>query len=249
MADLDFSGKRVLVTGGASGIGHAIALGFCRHGANVAIADLSETSVTQAAENLRQSGDATGHTCDVSDPASVAALMAACGPSLDVLVCAAGIFAAGTAEETSDEDWQRVIGVNLTGTFLCARAAVPLMRRAGGGSIITLSSSTGAHDAIPGAVAYVTSKGGVAMMTKAMAVDHADQNIRVNAIAPGPTDTPMLRGLMDEPARAAFAATLPVKRLGQPDDFAGAALFLASDAAAFVTGVVLPVDGGQTALV
>ncbi len=249
MADLDFSGKRVLVTGGASGIGHAIALGFCRHGANVAIADLSETSVTQAAENLRQSGDATGHTCDVSDPASVAALMAACGPSLDVLVCAAGIFAAGTAEETSDEDWQRVIGVNLTGTFLCARAAVPLMRHAGGGSIITLSSSTGAHDAIPGAVAYVTSKGGVAMMTKAMAVDHADQNIRVNAIAPGPTDTPMLRGLMDEPARAAFAATLPVKRLGQPDDFAGAALFLASDAAAFVTGVVLPVDGGQTALV
>lgn len=112
-----------------------------------------------------------------------------------------------------------------------------------------LSSSTGAYDAIPDAVAYVASKGGVAMLAKAMAVDHAAENIRINAIAPGPTDTPMLRGLMDEASRAAFAATLPAKRLGRAQDFVGATLFLASDAAAFVTGAVLAVDGGQTALV
>ena len=249
LADLDFTGKRILVSGGASGIGYAIAAGFCERGGHVVVADLSESDVIQSVQSLNLIGTASGHVCDVSEAASVDALFEAIGPTLDVLVCAAGVFAAGAADETNDQDWQKVIGVNLTGTFLCARAAVPAMRAAGGGSIITLSSSTGAHDAIPGAVAYVTSKGGVTMMTKAMAVDYADQNIRVNAIAPGPTDTPMLRGLMDESARAEFAATLPIKRLGRPEEFIGAALFLASDAAGFVTGAILPVDGGQTALV
>ncbi len=245
----DFSEKRVLVTGGASGIGLAIAKGFCQAGASVLIADISGDAARSAADRLRSEGlNADWETVDVSSSSSVAALFENAGPRLDSLVCAAGVFKAGTAEETNDEDWERVIGVNLTGTFNCARAAIPLMRQHGG-AIITVSSSTGAHDAIPGALAYVTSKGGVAMLTKALAVDYAAENIRVNAIAPGPTDTPMLRGLMDEPSRQEFAATLPVKRLGSPDEFAGIALFLASDSASFLTGAVIPVDGGQTALI
>lgn len=249
MSKSEFSGRRVLVTGGASGIGLAIAEGFCRQGAHVVIADISGDTARKASEKLSDGkGHAEWHAVDVSSHQSVHGLTEKIGPRLDVLVCAAGIFAPGTAEETNNETWQRVIGVNLTGTFNCARAAIPLMRPHGG-AIITLSSSTGAHDAIPGAVAYVASKGGVAMMTKAMAVDHASENIRVNAIAPGPTDTPMLRGLMNERERHEFGETLPVKRLGEPGEFVGAALFLASDAASFVTGVVLPVDGGQTALV
>lgn len=249
MSDGEFANRRVLVTGGASGIGFAIAGGFFRQGAQVMIADISAEAAGAAAREIGGSRTGvTSHAVDVASRASVDDLMRAAGPRLDVLVCAAGIFAPGTAEDTSDETWERVIGVNLTGTFNCARAAIPLMRPKGG-SIITLSSSTGAHDAIPGALAYVTSKGGVALMTKAMAVDHAAENIRVNAIAPGPTDTPMLRGLMDEQARKEFAATLPVKRLGQPEEFVGAALFLASDAASFLTGAVIAIDGGQTALV
>jgi NAD(P)-dependent dehydrogenase (short-subunit alcohol dehydrogenase family) len=249
MHEKRFNGKEVVVTGGASGIGQAIARGFCNEGASVLIADLSAELAEKTADELRQAGGrAQACGVDVSDPASVEAMMRQAGAHLDVLVCAAGIFASGTAEATAVETWHRTINVNLTGTFLCARAAVPLMRGRGG-SIITLSSSTGAHDANADSVAYVASKGGVTMLTKAMAVDHAVENIRVNAIAPGPTDTPMLRGLMSEADRIAFGNSLPIRRLGLPQDFVGAALFLGSDEAAFVTGAILPVDGGQTAQV
>lgn len=242
----DYSGKHVVVTGGASGIGAAVALAFSKAGAVVTVADLSQESAGKAAAAM--GGNARGIAVDVADEASVAGLFAAVGPRVDVLVCAAGLFFGGTAEATPLADWNRIIGVNLTGSFLCARAAIPLMRPAGG-AIILLSSSTGAHDAIGGAVAYVASKGGVTLLTKALAVDHAAEGIRVNAIAPGPTDTPMLRGLMNEEDRLAFGRSLPIGRLGAAEDFAGAALFLASPEAVFVTGAILSVDGGQTALV
>jgi NAD(P)-dependent dehydrogenase (short-subunit alcohol dehydrogenase family) len=250
MATARFIGKRVVVTGGASGIGRAIAEAFCREGAFVLVADLSGERAGQAAVAMRDAGGAA-EACavDVRDPADVDTMTRRMDGRLDVLVCTAGLFVGGTAEATSLEDWRRVIDVNLTGTFLCTRAAIPVMRTGGGGSIVTIASSTGAHDAVPNAVAYVASKGGVAMLTKALAVDHASEGIRVNCIAPGPTDTPMLRGIMDEAGRRAFGETLPIRRLGQPAEFAGAALFLASDDAAFVTGAVLAVDGGQTATV
>lgn len=245
----EFAHRRVVVTGGGSGIGRAIAVGFCRAGAGVLVADLSEVRAQETAAALRSEGwAADGLGVDVADAGSVDALMAAAGDRIDVLICAAGRFHAGTAEQTALDDWNRVIAVNLTGSFLCAQRAIPRMRQ-NGGSIVLLSSSTGAHDAIGGALAYVASKGGVTMLTKALAVDHAAEGIRVNAIAPGPTDTPMLRGLMGEKERLAFGQSLPVKRLGTAEEIAGAALFLASEAASFVTGAILAVDGGQTALV
>ena len=246
----DFPGKRVVVTGGASGIGEAIAAGFCRAGAAVVVADLSAERAGEAARTMAAgaSGRAEAVAVDVANEASVAAMAEAAGPRIDVLVCAAGLFFAGNAEATGLADWNRIIAVNLTGSFLCARAAIPRMRPAGG-AIILMSSSTGAHDALPGAVAYVASKGGVTLLTRALAVDHAAEGIRVNAIAPGPTDTPMLRGLMSEPERVRFGASLPIGRLGRPEEIAAAALFLAGPEAGFITGAILPADGGQTALV
>jgi len=139
--------------------------------------------------------------------------------------------------------------INLTGVFLCSKAVIPHLIERGGGAIINMSSSTGAHDGNENAAAYVTSKGGVTLLTRCMAIDHAKDNIRVNAIAPGPTDTPMLRGAMSPEQLAAFATTFPMKRLGRPEELAHAALFLASDEASFVTGAVWAVDGGQTAQV
>ncbi len=245
-----FTGKRVIITGGASGIGLAIAKAFCQEGANVIIADLSQQAMQNAlAEICDNGGKAQSCTVDVTDQSAVLKMVEQAGEKIDILVCVAGIFIGGTAEETALSDWQRIIDINLTGTFLCVQAVIPKMRNNGGGAIITISSSTGAHDAIPGAVAYVASKGGGTMLTKALAVDHAAENIRINSIAPGPTDTPMLRGLMDEEARQEFGQSLPINRLGTPGDFVGAALFLASEEAKFINGAILAVDGGQTALV
>ena len=139
--------------------------------------------------------------------------------------------------------------VNLTGTYLCSRAVLPHMIERGGGSIVNLSSSTGAHDANAGAAAYVASKGGVTLLTRSMAIDHAPACVRVNAVAPGPTDTPMLRDNLTPDELEDFMATFPAKRLGLPAELAAAALFLASDEASFVTGSILAVDGGQPALV
>ena len=166
---------------------------------------------------------------------------------LDILFNGAGVLAYGTVLETAEEEWARVLGINLTGTYLCCRAVLPHMMKQGRGSIINVASTAGAHDAIARAAAYVSSKGGVTLLTRAMAIDHAKQGIRVNAICPGPTDTPMLRKAMTSEQLEAFAKTFPMGRLGRPEEIASAALFLASDDASFVTGSILYVDGGQTA--
>src|SRR5262249_49487925 len=137
--------------------------------------------------------------------------------------------------------------VNLTGTFLCCREVLPHMIARGHGSIINVASTTGSHDACAHAVAYVASKGGVTLLTRAMAIDHAKQGIRINALCPGPTDTAMLRKAKPPADLDAFAKTFPMARLGRPEELAHAALFLASDEASFVTGALLHVDGGQTA--
>jgi len=240
-----------LITGGASGIAKATAELFAREGARVVIADSSAEAGRHVASSIQTSGGrASFSQVDVSDAAQVARTVEDALRThgrIDILFNGAAILVYGTVVETAEETWNRMIAINLTGTFLCCKAVLPHMIRQGGGSIINVASTTGAHDASPRAVAYVTSKGGVTLLTRAMAIDHARQGIRVNAICPGPTDTPMLRNAMTAEQLEAFAQSYPIGRLARPEELANAALFLASDDASFVTGSAMYVDGGQSA--
>jgi NAD(P)-dependent dehydrogenase (short-subunit alcohol dehydrogenase family) len=246
-------GKVAIVTGGSSGIGRATAELFAREGARVVVADYKPETGREVVKAIKKSGgDAIFVAVDVSDAAQVHRMVEVAMETyggIDILFNNAGILLFGTVLDTDEEAWHRLMAINLTGTYLVSRAVLPHMIERGGGSIVNVTSSTGAHDACANAVAYVASKGGVALLTRAMAIDHAKDNVRVNAIAPGPTDTPMLRENMSPAQLEAFAATFPMKRLGSPEELAHAVLFLASDEASFVTGAILAVDGGQTAKV
>ena len=242
-----------LVTGAASGIARAVAIRFAREGAAVMAADADERGGTDAVAEIRAfGGKALFGRLDVSAPEQVNQVVKRTVDELGdlhILFNGAGILAYGAALDTTEESWNRMMAVNLTGTFLCARAALRHMVEKGRGVIINVASTTGSHDACANAAAYVTSKGGVTLLTRSMAIDYAGQGIRVNAICPGPTDTPMLRNALTRDELEAFAKSFPMNRLGRPEEIAGAALFLASDDASFVTGAILHVDGGQTAQV
>lgn len=243
-------GKKILITGGASGIGAASARRFVAEGASVALADLQEIPDTLAAEL----GDAVAstHTLDVRDEASVEAAVQGAVASLgqiDVLLNAAGVNGYGSAHDLDAAEWDRVLDINLKGSFLVAKHVLAGMRERQAGNIINVASVEGIS-AISMQLAYNASKGAVILMTKNMALDYGVEGIRVNCLCPGLIDTPMT-AMLQEPElrvlRERMVDLHALKRMGQPEEVANCAVFLASEEASFVTGTALVVDGGWTA--
>ncbi len=243
--------KVAIITGGASGIGQATALLFAKEGAKIVVADLNDTGSFETVDQIRSAGgEATSVLTDVTSAKDVEAMVqSTCNAygKLDVLFTSAGIAMRLPVVELPEEDWDRCIAINLKGTFLCCKYVIPEMIRNGQGAIISVASIYGIVGA-ENRAAYLASKGGVANMTRGMALDYAAENIRVNCICPGFTDTPLVRSIIKTQAeRQSLAGRHPMGRLATPQDVAYGALYLASDEAAFVTGIVLPIDGGYTA--
>lgn len=247
--------KVAVITGGASGIGRAAALLFARKGAAVAIADLNQSTGQAVVKEISDfGGRAIFETADVTRDEEckrvVDRTVAEFG-AIQVLFNNAGIIRRATVVDLSEEDWDRVMAVNVKSMFLMSRHVIPVMARAGAGSIINMASGWGLSGGARAAV-YCASKGAVVLLTKAMAVDHGPQNIRVNCICPGDTDTGMLRSEAQQLGEItdrflADAARRPLGRIAHPDEIAQAALYLASDVSSFVTGTALVVDGGSLA--
>jgi len=244
--------KVVIITGAKSGIGFATALRFAAEGAKVIVADVREAT-QEVREITKRGAEALFVQVDVSSELQVNALIektvAAYG-HLDVLVNNAGMELAKKVTDTTEVEWDRLINVNLKGVFLCSKAAIPVLRRNGGGVIVNVASELGLVGGSEIA-AYCASKGGVVQLTKAMAIDHADDAIRVNCICPGPVSTPLLKAIIEtssdpkEEQRSIVEKTL-LKRLGRPEEIANVILFLASDESSYMTGSVVVVDGGWT---
>jgi len=248
-------GKTALITGAASGIGRAIAQLFAREGASVVMADVNDTAGQGLRQEIVAEGgraifEPTNVTCGRECAHLVERALEAFG-GIHVLVNSAGIIRRATVVEITEHDWDHVMAVNVKSIFLLARLVVPIMARLGGGVIINLASGWGLVGGSR-AAAYCASKGAVVLLTKAMAVDHGRQNIRVNCICPGDTDTSMLRDeahqLGEEEERfLREAAQRPLGRIGKAEEIAQAALYLATEASSFVTGTSLVVDGGGLA--
>ncbi len=239
-----FQDKSAFVTGAGSGIGEAVARALHREGARITLADLSFDRVQALAGELGN-GRASACALDVRDEDAVARALPA---DLDLLVNVAGIGSTTTAPETPLEIWEDVFAVNARGTFLTCKHAIPSMIERGGGSIVNMASIAGVVG-LRNRAAYCASKGAVIAFTRAVAVDHVADGIRVNAVCPGTVDSPWVQRLVTDAGESldALRARQPMGRLGQPDEIAEAVLYLASDAAAFITGTVLTIDGGLTA--
>jgi meso-butanediol dehydrogenase/(S,S)-butanediol dehydrogenase/diacetyl reductase len=244
-----FEGKVAVVTGGASGIGAASARLFAREGAAVVIADLNEDLGRALAAEIGDDS-ALFHRCDVAVCAEVEALIEAAVrrfTKIDVLFNNAGIGAFAETPDLEPETWERVIAVDLNAVFYACRAAIPHMRRTGGGTIVNTASISGLYGDYA-FTAYNAAKGAVVNYTRALAIDHARDNIRVNALCPGLIDTPLteaakqLQGVFE-----AWTETIPMRRAGTPEEMAKVVAFLASDDASYVTGAMMVADGGKTA--
>jgi NAD(P)-dependent dehydrogenase (short-subunit alcohol dehydrogenase family) len=247
------AGKAALITGGASGIGRATALAFAREGARVLVADTNAAEGEKVAQAIDDAGGrALFQRTDVTQEADVAALVKRALDAFGRLDCAvnnAGITGGGGAvQDLSLETWSRTLAINLTGVFLCLKHELAVMREQKAGAIVNMASGAGVI-AVPGLAAYCASKHGVLGLTKTAAVENARSGVRVNAILPGSTDTPMLRAAMgsDPKLRKLIESSSPAGRLGRPEEIAEAALWLCSDRASFVSGESMLVDGGSVA--
>jgi 2-keto-3-deoxy-L-fuconate dehydrogenase len=247
-------GRTAIITGAGSGIGQAGAWLFGKEGAFVALVDRDEAALQETAAAMPNANGFSTHVGDVGDSnfaQGVADTIIARRGQLDVLMTSAGFSVGGTVLTTDPADWDAVFRTNVGGTWLWARAAIPQMQKQGKGSIITLASQLALAGG-RGNTAYIAAKGAIVSLTRTMAVDFASDGIRVNAIAPGAIDTPLLRRSFarhadPEPVREASRNRHAMKRFGLADEVAQTALHLASDASSFTTGTVLPVDGGWLA--
>ena len=246
-------GKTALVTGGGQGLGGAIAEGFAQFGADVSVVDINADTAQSVADTIKGMGrKATAYTCDVSNEAEVTDTIGKSIKDLgkiDILAAVAGIGDRAMAEDMSLQQWKRVIDINLTGVWMFDQAVGRhLIDRKVSGSIINMASIAGQVGIKTGNANYCASKGGVIALTRLLAVEWAKYNIRVNAIAPVQFKTPLVLPLLEKPETVKyFLDAIPLNRFGEVDEIVGPAVFLASEAAAMVTGIVLNVDGGMTA--
>ncbi|MCI0830965.1 MAG: SDR family oxidoreductase [Chloroflexi bacterium] len=252
-ANLD--GKTALVTGGGSGIGRATSLAYAQEGARVVVADVNVEGGEETVQLIKEAGgEAILVHADVAKPEDTQAMVAQAVEAFGSLDCAfnnAGISGGTDRRLTADyleEDWDRVVGINLKGVWLCMKAEIPQMLKQGGGAIVNTASVAGLV-AITGTVAYIAAKHGVTGLTKAAALEYAKSGIRVNSVCPGYIQTPMVQGIFveNEGFEERVASRHPIGRLGEPSEIAAAVIWLSSDAASFVTGHNMPVDGGYVA--
>ncbi len=243
-------GKNALITGGASGIGKAVALLFAKQGATVHVIDLNQESIAATLKEIKNSGgSAIGHACDVTDQKAVVATFTKIN-KVDILVNSAGISHIGKIETTSEQDFDRIYSVNVKGVYNCLFAAIPLMKENNGGVILNLSS-VAANVGLADRFAYSMSKGAVAAMTLSIAKDYVKDNIRCNSVSPGRVHTPFVDGFLAKnyPGREPemfdkLSKTQPIGRMGKPDEIANLILYLCSDESSFMTGTDYPIDGG-----
>jgi NAD(P)-dependent dehydrogenase (short-subunit alcohol dehydrogenase family) len=244
-----FEGRVAIVTGAGQGIGRAIAERLAAEGAAVIVGDLRETTSRETADAIAATGArALAVTADVTNADDAARLAGAASEAfggIDVLVNNAGILRSTRAAEVSPEEWHLVVDANLTGAFLCARAAYPALKASGHGRIVNMASMAGRATSTLGGVHYTTAKAGVLGLTRHLAREWARDGITVNALSPGIVDTPMVRGSTDEARMAQVLASIPLGRLAEPAEIAALVCFLASDEAAYITGANVDIHGGE----